>query len=350
MINLKIIIAIQIFFISLSWAEKYDFTRLTSYLSMPPSQCQKALDNWLDSHRGGSFNESEIRNQATKAQEDRPIYLVVGLGNSNDIEGQRNLIDYNTTPHNMGFHFINHILNKVLYVRFNEAAEDDFTLEKDLSFQEVYSYQEAIDFKNLEDAESYVQFSGASILANNQGQLLEKISENIYRVLIRVGGDVVAINNHGRFTNSSQIIFVKPKYDINESGDIVGALSKKFNIPTERILVFTDDLDIPRGQVKMKRGHPKEVSQNTRGIHNGIKSINENLGQSDYFRFRIGIGRPPKNEDGTPSMPIMDWVLRTFREDDNDYELQQSNFKVVSKALEEFVNGRPQKSMEITNQ
>lgn len=97
-------------------------------------------------------------------------------------------------------------------------------------------------------------------------------------------------------------VVVKPMTFMNLSGEAVGSLAKKYSIPPERVVVIHDELDLPAGMVRLKKGG------NENG-HNGLKSLTEHLGTRDYVRVRVGISRPPA---GTP---ITDWVLAPVEED-----------------------------------
>ncbi|MBN8531506.1 MAG: aminoacyl-tRNA hydrolase [Alphaproteobacteria bacterium] len=77
---------------------------------------------------------------------------------------------------------------------------------------------------------------------------------------------------------------LKPMTYMNLSGKSVQPVAAFFKIPPQRMIVLHDELDVPFGKVKVKRGGGS-------GGHNGIKSIDEAVGQ-DYIRVRIGIGHP----------------------------------------------------------
>lgn len=89
---------------------------------------------------------------------------------------------------------------------------------------------------------------------------------------------------------------------MNESGLALAPLAQRFDIPVERIIVVHDELDIAAQQVKIR------VGGNENG-HNGLKSCSAQLGNRDYIRVRIGIGRPPKGQS------ISDWVLSPISSD-----------------------------------
>ena len=102
-------------------------------------------------------------------------------------------------------------------------------------------------------------------------------------------------------TTNRNLILIKPQTFMNSSGAAIAPLTRK-GIKAKNILVVHDELEKPFGTVGMKLGG------SARG-HNGLKSIIENIGY-DFWRLRIGIGRPDKKEN-TP-----DYVLKPFSEDE----------------------------------
>lgn len=76
---------------------------------------------------------------------------------------------------------------------------------------------------------------------------------------------------------------------MNLSGKGVAPLAKKLDIAAEKVIVIHDELDLPPGTVRVKKGG------NENG-HNGLKSMSAELGTRDYLRIRIGIGRPRTGE------------------------------------------------------
>ena len=88
-----------------------------------------------------------------------------------------------------------------------------------------------------------------------------------------------------------------PQSFMNASGQAVQMLAGFFRIKPEEILVIHDELDFPPGVAKMKQGG---------GIagHNGLKDISQRIGSHDYWRLRIGVGKPPADADGA------DYVLQ----------------------------------------
>jgi PTH1 family peptidyl-tRNA hydrolase len=86
---------------------------------------------------------------------------------------------------------------------------------------------------------------------------------------------------------------------MNESGGAVAGLSQYFDIPAERVIALHDELDIPFSAIRVKFGGGDNG-------HNGLKSITQSLGTANYYRIRLGIGRPPGQQD--PG----DFVLKQF--------------------------------------
>jgi len=95
------------------------------------------------------------------------------------------------------------------------------------------------------------------------------------------------------------VILAKPMTFMNVSGRPVAALRSFYKVPGDRIVVIHDELDIPFDTVRLKVGGGDNG-------HNGLRSVTAALGSRDYFRIRIGIGRPPGRMDPA------DFVLRDF--------------------------------------
>ena len=94
------------------------------------------------------------------------------------------------------------------------------------------------------------------------------------------------------------VLFVTTRY-MNQSGGPVAALLGYFKIAPQNLIVVHDELDLPFGTIRLKRGGGE-------GGHNGLKSITQALGTKEYIRLRFGIGRPPGRQDPA------DFVLSPF--------------------------------------
>jgi PTH1 family peptidyl-tRNA hydrolase len=99
--------------------------------------------------------------------------------------------------------------------------------------------------------------------------------------------------------NGIQTVLVKPLSYMNESGGPVKALASFYKIPLDQIIVLHDELDIPLEAIRIKLGGGDNG-------HNGLKSIRSAFGSGDWYRIRLGIGRPPGQQD--PSA----FVLKAF--------------------------------------
>jgi PTH1 family peptidyl-tRNA hydrolase len=102
---------------------------------------------------------------------------------------------------------------------------------------------------------------------------------------------------------TAQIVLAKPQTYMNESGRAVAALLQDFSVSPDDLIVIHDELDLPLGTVRIKTG-------GGHGGHNGLRSIIEFLGTSDFTRVRMGIGRP------APGVDSADHVLSSFRADE----------------------------------
>ena len=97
----------------------------------------------------------------------------------------------------------------------------------------------------------------------------------------------------------ARLVLAKPSSYMNESGGPVSGLVRFFRVPPDRLLVVHDELDLPFGDLRLKRGGGE-------GGHNGLRSVSQSTGTRDYCRLRFGIGRPPGRTDPA------DFVLRDF--------------------------------------
>jgi len=112
--------------------------------------------------------------------------------------------------------------------------------------------------------------------------------------LARVGTGAVAGNN---------VVLARPQTYMNNSGQSVSRLVRKFSVKPEDLLVIHDDLDLPLAKVRISSGSGS-------GGHKGIKSIIAELGTREFTRIRVGIGRqanPNPTEDD-----IIAYVLSDF--------------------------------------
>lgn len=105
-----------------------------------------------------------------------------------------------------------------------------------------------------------------------------------------------------------KIVLLKPETYMNISGKSVLACAQFYKILPEKIIVFHDELDIPPADVRVKLGGGNAG-------HNGLKSIQQHMGTPDFWRVRIGIGRPEHKGD------VSNFVLSDFSKAENAWVL-----------------------------
>lgn len=107
------------------------------------------------------------------------------------------------------------------------------------------------------------------------------------RLGARLGTDKAFFGVAGRATRSggAGTWLLKPQTFMNASGRAVGALARFHKIAPEEILVVHDELDLPAGQMRLKRG-------GGHAGHNGLRDIQAQLGSPEFWRLRLGIGHP----------------------------------------------------------
>jgi len=95
-----------------------------------------------------------------------------------------------------------------------------------------------------------------------------------------------------------------------------------YKIDNEDIVVIHDDIDLKLGALKFKRG-------GSHGGHNGLKSLDQHIG-NDYYRVRIGVGRPERKDE------VVKYVLSNFT--DEEMKCMQSLFPKIKSAIEDIKN------------
>ena len=95
----------------------------------------------------------------------------------------------------------------------------------------------------------------------------------------------------------NKILLVKPLTFMNNSGDAVFALSKKYKIEPKDICVILDDVDLTAGLCRLR-------TVGSSGTHNGLRSVTARLGTTEFTRIRIGVDTPNRSAD------LADFVLK----------------------------------------
>jgi PTH1 family peptidyl-tRNA hydrolase len=98
----------------------------------------------------------------------------------------------------------------------------------------------------------------------------------------------------GRFgppgADGPRLVLVKSRTYMNETGTPVAGLLAYHKLTPDRLIVIHDELDIDPGQLRVKFGGGDNG-------HNGLKSIRRSLSSGDFYRVRVGVGRPPGRQD-----------------------------------------------------
>lgn len=97
-----------------------------------------------------------------------------------------------------------------------------------------------------------------------------------------------------------------PQTFMNEAGSSVGPARGSLKVPLDRLVVVYDEIDLPFGEIRTKLGGGAAG-------HNGIKSLKQGLGSAEFWRVRVGVGRP----DSTDPEVVSGWVLGHFSEPDS---------------------------------
>jgi PTH1 family peptidyl-tRNA hydrolase len=139
------------------------------------------------------------------------------------------------------------------------------------------------------------------------------------RMKTRFGG-LLAEGRIGSGTDppDARVAVLLPQTYMNEAGRAVGPARGSYRIGLERVLVVHDEIDLPFGELRARLGG---------GLagHNGLKSLKRELGGGDFWRVRVGVGRP----DSTDPEVVSAHVLGRFREGPEEVR------ELVARACEE---------------
>ncbi len=107
----------------------------------------------------------------------------------------------------------------------------------------------------------------------------------------------------GKIANAD-VLLVKPQTYMNASGQSVFLLMRKYNLSLDDLLVIHDDLDLPLGKIRIRKG-------NSSGGHKGASSIISALVSQEFIRIRVGISRPQVPEE-VKEQKVVGYVLSDF--------------------------------------
>jgi PTH1 family peptidyl-tRNA hydrolase len=142
----------------------------------------------------------------------------------------------------------------------------------------------------------------------NPGSQYENTRHNIgFKVIDKLvddfqARDISKTSFQGKLYRSANTLFLKPTTFMNLSGRSVQPVKQFFKVELEDIIVIHDDIDLPFGAVRFKRG-------GGHGGHNGLKSLDTHI-TKEYLRVRVGVGKPVHKTE------VADYVLHDFSEDE----------------------------------
>lgn len=131
-----------------------------------------------------------------------------------------------------------------------------------------------------------------------------------------------------------KICLIKPQSFVNLSGEVVDSFWNYYKAEASDVLVVHDDIDLPLGKVRFTLGAGH-------GGHNGVRSILDWVYTKDFYRLKIGVGRPPEGIDPA------DYVLNPF--DDDELGIVEEVTDKAVDAIEVFYTEGPKRAMEVFN-
>ncbi len=108
-----------------------------------------------------------------------------------------------------------------------------------------------------------------------------------------------------------RVLALKPMTYMNLSGNSVAAAARFYKVPDEGIVVIHDEIELAPGRIRVKRGGGNAG-------HNGLKSLDAAIGP-DYWRVRLGVGRPDRAITQADPEAVSNWVLRDFPKADRPW-------------------------------
>ncbi len=124
---------------------------------------------------------------------------------------------------------------------------------------------------------------------------------------------------NGHWAQHNSLRLLVPETFMNKCGSSVQAFANFFSLSPEQLLIIHDDLELPFGDVQLKKGG---------GLagHNGLKSIATHLSSREFYRLRVGIGRPPRGD-------VSKFVLERFNQQE-EAELDD----IIAEAIQQILN------------
>lgn len=139
--------------------------------------------------------------------------------------------------------------------------------------------------------------------------------------------------------SGAKVHFVKPQTFMNRSGQSVSQFYTFYKISPERLVVVHDDLDMAPGRIKLVKGGGS-------GGHNGIKSIVAAIGTNDFYRLKVGIGRPGQGAVHK-DFPVEKYVLSNFSSEELD--ILTGRYDFLAEGIAYLLGGDPGRSKSLLN-
>lgn len=127
-----------------------------------------------------------------------------------------------------------------------------------------------------------------------------------------------------------RVAILVPTTFMNASGDSAGPARGSLKVPLEHVIALHDEIDLPFGEIKVRLGG---------GLagHNGLKSLKRGFGDAEFWRVRVGVGRP----DSTDPEVVSRYVLGRFREPKAEVEALVGDAAEETERLVERLGSEP---------
>ncbi len=112
---------------------------------------------------------------------------------------------------------------------------------------------------------------------------VDRLGAKLKRGPLRVRSEVASVPGQ-------DVVLASPNIFMNDSGRAVRSLQSYYKVDSEDLLVLHDDIDLAFGRLRVQKAGGS-------GGHNGIRSLEQHLGTKDFWRLKLGVGRPPGNQD-----------------------------------------------------
>lgn len=157
-------------------------------------------------------------------------------------------------------------------------------------------------------------------------------------------GEIFSVNKHQGLSarlniGSRTVHLLKPQTYMNKSGISVAGFINYFGMDPTDLLVVHDDIDLYPGRIKLVTGGGS-------GGHNGVRSIVKELGTPDFYRLKIGVGRPGDG-DTHPEMDVDKYVLSDFSS--HQQEQVQECFTDLEQGIAQLISGDSSRAQTFLN-